>query len=634
MYTDYWGLKKPPFDNVPDPSMYVDSHLSVENTVAETLFAIEEGNECLTVIVGDVGLGKTLSLRLILDSLDQSKYKIAFVTNPDMSFVQLLREIIGQLTGKECEIRGKTELLEIFNKLLFETADGGRKVLVFIDEANAISPGNLESLRLLTNMQDDTRNLFTIVLAGQMELAKRLEHPKRANLFQRIGTYNRIEKMDNEELLRNYVNTRLKLAGTDESIFTDDAIHRLFQYSEGGVPRLVNKIAKLCLKAGETNDFTAINGDVVQQIGQRFVKMTGPAVQKRTLSDKPRKRKAEPPAGKPGRTKKAVPEVKHVAAPPPPPPPPPPSIQEKPAFTAPPPPPLPPPIQEKPVSAPQPPVEEVRQAFVPVAPAAVHEPGEAAGSVVAGTLPEIESSATEIIAAEEAASEGVPDISRKEDEFEEDLGVREVLEPEEEAIAAAEPLFVPEPAEDKPVIAAPPPPVEEKPAVAPESVEPSPGKEEKPIAAAAEPTYVPEPVEEKPLIAPPSPAPETRPIFVPELSPQPAAFPVEEVPIITPLPSPVPLAAEPARLIVEAPPEPIPEPDVAFIAGCRIKIEIPPHIVEQMVNAGLDQKRKIAGVLAAQTLEKNPQLTASPTVDPVSVWSEILADIMKRLESA
>ena len=119
MYTDYWGLKKPPFDNVPDPSMYVDSHLSVENTVAETLFAIEEGNECLTVIVGDVGLGKTLSLRLILDSLDQSKYKIAFVTNPYMSFVQILREIIGQLTGKECEIRGRTELLEIFNKLLF-----------------------------------------------------------------------------------------------------------------------------------------------------------------------------------------------------------------------------------------------------------------------------------------------------------------------------------------------------------------------------------------------------------------------------------------------------------------------------------------------------------------------------------
>lgn len=74
------------------------------------------------------------------------------------------------------------------------------------------------------------------------------------------------------------------------------------------------------------------------------------------------------------------------------------------------------------------------------------------------------------------------------------------------------------------------------------------------------------------------------------------------------------------------------EPDAAYIAGCKIRIEIPPHIAEQTTNAGMDQKRKVAGVLAAQTLEKNPQLTASPTVDPVSVWSEILGVIMKRLE--
>src|SRR5512146_2100944 len=115
MYYEYWGLKKPPFDNVPDPTMYVESHASVENTIAETLFAIEEGNECIAVIVGDVGLGKTLSLRLILDSLAPEKYRVAFITNPDMSFIQLLREIVGQLTGSQCEIRSKMALLETFN---------------------------------------------------------------------------------------------------------------------------------------------------------------------------------------------------------------------------------------------------------------------------------------------------------------------------------------------------------------------------------------------------------------------------------------------------------------------------------------------------------------------------------------
>jgi type II secretory pathway predicted ATPase ExeA len=281
MYFDYWGLKKPPFDNVPDPSMYVASHASVENTIAETLFAIEEGNECIAVIVGDVGLGKTMSLRMVIDSLEPPKYKIAFITNPDIPFIQLLREIIGQLTGQQCEEKRKVDLLEVFNKLLFQTADEGKKVLIFIDEANAMSPANLESMRLLTNMQDDNRNLFTIVLAGQIELARRLEHPRRANLFQRIGTYCNIEKIESEELVRNYVETRLALTGATKKIFNDDAIGAIWIYSENGIPRLINKICKLCMKAGETNGLQEIDGEIVRQISERFQKLTGAAMPQR-----------------------------------------------------------------------------------------------------------------------------------------------------------------------------------------------------------------------------------------------------------------------------------------------------------------------------------------------------------------
>ena len=307
MYYEYWGLKKPPFDNVPDPTMYVESHASVENTIAETLFAIEEGNECIAVIVGDVGLGKTLSLRLILDNLSQDKYKVAFITNPDMSFVQLLREIVGQLTGTPCEMGKRVDLLETFNKILFQTADEGKKVLLFIDEANALPPGNLESLRLLTNMQDDHKNLFTIVLAGQIEFARRLEHPRRANIFQRIGTYCRIDKIQSSALVKDYVETRLRLAGGSRSVFTDDAIDILWEYSDHGVPRLINKICKLCLKAGETNGFELVNGHTARQVAERFQKLTGPALQKR----RPRKR-----AGNNGVEKHAEPEQLQPEQPP------------------------------------------------------------------------------------------------------------------------------------------------------------------------------------------------------------------------------------------------------------------------------------------------------------------------------
>ena len=281
MYYEYWGLKKPAFDNVPDPSMYVDCHTSMESAIAETLFAIEEGDECIAVIVGDVGLGKTMSIRMIIDSLDQEKYKIVIITNPGISFIQILQEIIGQLAGKQCEEKRKVALLELFNHHLFATLQEGRKILIFIDEANAITPVNLENLRLLTNMQGDKRNLFTMVLAGQIEFAKRLEHPKRANLFQRVGTYSRIDKLDSAERVRQYVETRVRLAGGARKIFADDAFDKLWQQSDHGVPRLVNKLSKLCLKAGETNNFTCITGEMVDQIGSRFHKLAGPAIQKR-----------------------------------------------------------------------------------------------------------------------------------------------------------------------------------------------------------------------------------------------------------------------------------------------------------------------------------------------------------------
>jgi hypothetical protein len=78
----------------------------------------------------------------------------------------------------------------------------------------------------------------------------------------------------------------LRLAGAEKKIFTDDAIDILWEYSDHGVPRLINKISKLCLKAGETNGFEIIDGPAAKQIAERFQKLTGPALQKR----KPRKR--------------------------------------------------------------------------------------------------------------------------------------------------------------------------------------------------------------------------------------------------------------------------------------------------------------------------------------------------------
>ena len=273
-YYEYWGLTKPPFDNVPDPEMYFDMHSSVNNAVSEVLFAIEEGNECLAVVVGDVGLGKTMALRVILDSLEEDQYRIAFLTNPDMTFIQMMKEIIGQLKGEHCIETRREAILEIFNHLLFDTKKENKKVLIFIDEANAIKSSNLESLRLLTNMQRDDENLLTIVLAGQLELARRLEQKKHTNLFQRIGVYCRLTKIESRALMQDYIDHRLERGGTTEPVFAPEAYGAIWEQSEQGVPRLVNKIAKLSLKAGQTQHLRQIDAHIVTQIGSRFGRMS------------------------------------------------------------------------------------------------------------------------------------------------------------------------------------------------------------------------------------------------------------------------------------------------------------------------------------------------------------------------
>jgi general secretion pathway protein A len=488
MYYEYWGIKKPPFDNVPDPTMYTDSHSSMENAIAETLFAIEEGNECISVIVGDVGLGKTLSLRIIIDSLEQEKYKIALVTNPDMSFIDLLREIIGQLTGKQCLERRKINLLEIFNKLLFETIDEGKKVLIFIDEANAMSPANLESLRLLTNMQDDQRNLFTIVLAGQLELARRLEHPKRANLLQRIGTFSRIDKIETEDLLKAYVQTRLKLAGTTRDIFTDDAYGFLYEYSDHGVPRLINKICKLSLKAGETNEFNQISGEVIYQIGERFRNLAGPAVQKR----KPRKR----------------PEGKVTAE----------YSEEKP--------------QKAPIEIPELSVDPFLDRRHAV------EQGSSENEPV------------------KEAPEAVEETQRV--EISDDEIQAEQVSMEEEPVT----------------------------------------EQETPVAVEQVIAGIPTPLTEEETI------------------------PVVEAPSIFnhPPPAQEEVAAPQTELVEEI-----------EMAGHKVTINIPYHLIEQAQSSTSEQRMKVAGALAAQILKKNSELTSSPSIDPISVWSDIREYVVTKL---
>ncbi len=215
MYQEYWGLSEAPFDNVPDPGIYFRMHASVENAIAELLFAIEEGNECLALLIGGVGLGKTMALRVVLDKLEHDKYRTAFITNPDLTFPQLMREVIGQLRNEVCQLRSREALLEHFNRFLLEAAEAGQPAL------------------------------------------------------QRVGVCPILEPLGSEDLVGDSIGHRMEKAGSTRNVFTNSGIASVYEFSEG-VPRLINRFCKLCLKAGETNRLNEINAEVVSTVATQF----------------------------------------------------------------------------------------------------------------------------------------------------------------------------------------------------------------------------------------------------------------------------------------------------------------------------------------------------------------------------
>ena len=613
MYSDYWNLTKSAFDNVPDSSMYVDCHVSMEDVIAETIYAIKEGNECLTVIVGEVGLGKTLSLRVIIDSLEPEKYKVALITNPALSFIQLLREIIGQITGKQCVEKKKVDLLEMFNHLLFETADQGKKIVIVIDEANVLSSSNLDDLRLLTNMQDDERNLFTLLLVGQMELAHRLEQPKRANLFQRIGTYGHLEKLPSKEAVKDYIESRLKIAGTQRKIFTDDAIPVIWEFSEHGVPRLINKICKLCLKAGETNEFETISGEVASQIADRFQKLS----KTRKAPNRPETESSEKGIEK-SETEK-LPKIPRVSVP----------KEETPKVKA---PAIPTPprreesvrVQQREVIPEQPPPKPIPPQWEEARPVQQRE-----------VIPEQPPPRPIPPQREE------PIRVQQREVIPEQPPPRPIPPQREEPIRVQQREVIPEQPPPRPI-----PPQREEPVrvqqreVIPEQppARPLPSQWED-----ARPIQQREVIPEQP---PPRPIPPQREEAVrvePKTVPlaKPAAYvPIKGVPLARTSATPVTPQQEikPVETQQQETKEKTTQVDQedyeeVLIGKQKVKLTIPANVIKQAQSASSESKNKLAGYWSAQIVKANPHLMNSPLSDPVSIWFDVKNVILKRFNN-
>jgi MSHA biogenesis protein MshM len=243
LYLKHFGLVELPFGITPDTSFTysVQYHQEALNTL---LVALDAG-EGFVKISGEVGTGKTLLCRRLLQTLGEG-WVTAYLPNPNLDARTLFLALSEELGIKEAAELDQFHLMRRINLVLLDHARARKRVVVCIDEAQAMPIETLEALRLMSNLETEKRKLLQIVLFGQPELDDKLNRPEVRQLLQRIAFHYRLGALKKNEI-GNYVAHRLRVAGyRGEGLFTAAALRALHRAS-GGVPRLINILAHKAL---------------------------------------------------------------------------------------------------------------------------------------------------------------------------------------------------------------------------------------------------------------------------------------------------------------------------------------------------------------------------------------------------
>jgi len=259
MYRAHFGLREAPFGLTPDTSYFFNGPQS--QAALNTLLVAARNGEGFIKITGEVGTGKTFLCRKFLQSLGPS-FVTAYLPNPNLPALALIQALTADLDVLVPKDADQHQLLTALNLRLLNLAAQGKRVLLCLDEAQAIPVESLEALRLLTNLETEKRKLLQIVLFGQPELDAKLARTDIRQLAQRITFHYELGPLSRDDV-EFYVAHRLRIGGyTGARLFDRAALRKLYGAS-GGIPRLVNIMAHKALMAAF--------GEGRQQVSRRHV---------------------------------------------------------------------------------------------------------------------------------------------------------------------------------------------------------------------------------------------------------------------------------------------------------------------------------------------------------------------------
>lgn len=246
MYLKHFAINKHPFDLTPNTE-FSCNYRSHQEALNVLLFGIGN-NEWIIKIIGEVGLGKTFLCRELLNCLAEP-FIVVYLPNPDLNSLELKQAILRELQNKmPIDAKPATDLMQsLFEQLLY-CHKQGKRVIVIIDEAQALPDESLEALRLLTNLETESKKLLQIVLFAQPELKQRLARYSLRQFNQRITFSLELTNLDREEVSK-YIARRLIVAGHSDGCLFSRGAQGLLHYASNGVPRLVNILAHKAMLA-------------------------------------------------------------------------------------------------------------------------------------------------------------------------------------------------------------------------------------------------------------------------------------------------------------------------------------------------------------------------------------------------
>ncbi len=266
-YYEVLGLNKEPFSTSPDPAFFYRS--LAHNTAIQRLEIMIRLKRGLSLILGDVGIGKTTLSRALLQSFaEEDGYIFHIILDPsyksEFQFLSSLVRIFGIKPNSRSTLDYKDEI----ERYLFRKGvDENKTVVLLIDEGQKLSAPFLETLRTLLNYETNEYKLLQLVIVSQMELLPRIK--KIRNFYDRISLKYIINPLDEKET-KEMIDFRLKEAGGDPSrhIFTDGAVKKIFEYAEG-YPRKISVICHNALEAVVMHGASVADEEMISDIVKR-----------------------------------------------------------------------------------------------------------------------------------------------------------------------------------------------------------------------------------------------------------------------------------------------------------------------------------------------------------------------------